>query len=145
MSGEFYEEQAFLIFFLLVYLAIILLEDISISPTRYFDQRLLNFNNYFSSHVDYIFFVKSVYKQQHLRSSIDLDMPKIKPGTLTVGVVRNNLKGRIERFVASDVLAMIKKLGTPTYFLTFSCADQRLEKLTHIIKKLKNLDLMRRN
>ena len=86
-----------------------------------------------------------MYKQQHLRSSIDLDMPKIKPGTLTVGVVRNNLKGRIERFVASDVLAMTKKIGTPTYFLTFSCADQRLEKLTHIIKKLKNLDLMRRN
>ena len=74
-----------------------------------------------------------MYKQQHLRSSIDLDMFKIKPGTLTVGTLRNDLKGRIERFVASDALAKIKKLGAPKYFPTFSCADQRLEKPTHII------------
>ena len=89
-------------------------------------------------------------------------MYKIKPGTLTAGMVKNNLKGTIERFVASDnafsfmssvkgkptywkqflydVMAMVKQLGIPTYFLTLSCADLRLEELPYIINKLNNVD-----
>ena len=68
-----------------------------------------------------------------------------KPGTLTAGMVKNNFKGTIERFVSSDdafsfmisvkatpanwkqflydALAMVKQLGIPTYFLTLSCAE----------------------
>ena len=53
--------------------------DVSIRPTRYFNQRLLNFNQYFASDADYIFlYIKyahisnlhisiSVYEQHHLR------------------------------------------------------------------------------
>ena len=74
-------------------------------------------------------------------------MQKIKPGTLTAGAVKSNFKETIERFVASgnafsfmnsvkrtsaywkqflyDVLAVVKQLGIPTYFLTLSCADLR--------------------
>ena len=37
-----------------------------------------------------------MYKQQHLRSSIDLGMSKIKPGTLTVGTLRNDLKEELK-------------------------------------------------
>ena len=68
-------------------------------------------------------------------------MHKIKPGILKAGTVKNNLKGTIERFVASDyvfsfmssvkgqprswkqffyVLAMVKQLGIPIYLLTLS-------------------------
>ena len=36
--------------------------DIPISPARYFSQRLLNFNQYFASDADYIFFARSVYE-----------------------------------------------------------------------------------
>ena len=72
-------------------------------------------------------------------------MHKIKPGILRAGMVKNNVKGTIERFVASDnafsfmssvkgatayrkqflydVLAMVKQLGIPTYTLTLVCAD----------------------
>ena len=39
-----------------------------------------------------------------------------------------------------DVLAMYKQLGIPTYFLTLSCTDLRLERILYIInKKLNNL------
>ena len=42
-------------------------------------------------------------------------MHKIKPGTLTAGTVKNNFKGTIERFVASDnafsFMSLVK--GTP--------------------------------
>ena len=122
-------------------------QDILISLARYFNQRLLNFNQYFPSDADYIFFVRSVFEQHHLRLSINYTMHKIKAGTLTTGTIKNNFKGIIERFVASDnafslmssvkrtsaywkqflydVLDMVKQLGTPKYFLTFSCADLR--------------------
>ena len=40
-----------------------------------------------------------------------------------------------------DVLAMVKQLGIPTYFLTLSCADLRWEELPYIINKLSNLVL----
>ena len=37
-----------------------------------------------------------------MRSSINFAGKKIKPGTLTAGTVKSNLKGTIERFVAKD-------------------------------------------
>ena len=40
-----------------------------------------------------------------------------------------------------DVLAMVKQLGIPTYFLTLSCADLIWEELPYIINKLNNLGL----
>ena len=48
-------------------------------------------------------------------------MHKIKPGTLAAGMVKNNLKGTIERFVASDnpfsFMSSVKK--TPAYWKHF--------------------------
>ena len=38
-----------------------------------------------------------------------------------------------------EVLAMVKQLGIPKYFLTLSCADLRWEELPYIINKLNNL------
>ena len=40
-----------------------------------------------------------------------------------------------------DVLAMVKQLGLPTFFLTLSCADLRWEELVLIIGKLNNIDI----
>ena len=90
-------------------------------------------------------------------------MHKIKPGTLTAGKVKNNFKAAIERFVASDnafsfmssvkgtpaywkqllfdVLAMVKQLVIPTYFLTLPCADLGWKDFPYIIKKSNNLGL----
>ena len=90
---------------------------------------------------------------------------KIKPGALTagIGMVKNNFKAIIEKFVANDnafsymssvkgtpacrkrffygVIAAVKQLGMPTYFLTLSCADLRWEELSYIVNKLNNLGL----
>ena len=137
--------------------------DIPLSLARYFNQRLLNFNQYFASDADYIFFSRSVYEQHHLRSTINFAMHKIKPGTLTAGPVKSNFRETVERFVASDnafsfmrsvkgtpacrkqflynVLAMVKQLGIPTYFLTLLRADLRSEELPYIINRLNNLGL----
>ena len=66
------------------------------STARYFNQRLLNYNQHFASDVDYIFFTRSVYEQDHLRSSINFTMHKIKPGTLIAGTVKISLKQQLK-------------------------------------------------
>ena len=48
------------------------------------------------------FFARSVYEHHHVRSSINFAIHKIKLGTLTAGMFKNNLKGTIEKFVSSD-------------------------------------------
>ena len=90
-------------------------------------------------------------------------MHKIKPGTLTARTVKNNFKGTIDKlwqvtmhfvFMSSvkgapayckrflyDVLAMVKQLGTLTYFLTLSCPGLRWEEPPYIIKKSSNFRL----
>ena len=129
---NFVKNKYFLISFLKINLAIKL-------------SKVVNFNQHFVSGADYIFFARSVYEQYHLRSSINFAMNKIKPDTITAGTVKSNFKATIESFVARDnafsfmssvkgtpaywkqflydVLAMVKQLGIPTYFLTLSCAD----------------------
>ena len=60
----------------------------------------LNFNQYFASDADYIFFARSVNEKYHLHSSINFTMHKIKP--YTAGTLISNFKGTIERFLARD-------------------------------------------
>ena len=102
LDDEFCEKQAFPYLLPKGKSDYSVLRDIPISPGPYFNQRLLNFNQYFASDADYIFFARSVYEQHHLRSSINFDMHKTKPGALTAETVKNNFNGIIERFVASD-------------------------------------------
>ena len=102
LSDEICEEQAFPYLFPTGKFGCNAPRDIPISPTRYFNQRLLNFNQWFASDADYIFFARSEYEQYHLCSSINFAMHKIKPGTLTAGTVKTNFKGTTERFATSD-------------------------------------------
>ena len=96
-----------------------------------------------------------MYEELHLRSSINFAFHKFKPSTLTVGTVKSNFKGKIERFIADEntftfmssikgtttywkellhvILTMVKQLGTPRHFLTFSCAEQKREELPYIL------------
>ena len=89
-----------------------------------------------------------------MRSSINFAMHKIKPGTLTAQTLTSNFKGNAFPLMSSvkgvptywkqflyDVLAMVKQLGIPTYFLTLSYADLRWEELPYIINKSNNLGL----
>lgn len=44
------------------------------------------------------------------------------------------------RKVKSEVLAMAKQLGIPTFFFTLSCADLRWNEILIIIRKLNKAD-----
>ena len=103
---------------------------------------------------------------QHLKlnSSINIAMQKIKSNNLTAGIFSQNYTETIKSLIANDeafifmntlketpaywkrfqleVLAMIKQLGLPTYFITLSCADLRWHELIEIIYKLNEGDIL---
>ena len=133
---------------------------VNLSLTRYFNQRLLNFTQRFSSNADYIFFAHYILQQTHLFNQINIATKKVK-GNITAGQLQNNFKETVRSFICEDqgfifmksvkgtpaywknflydVLAMVKQLGLPTFFLTLSCADLRWDELANIIGKLNNI------
>ena len=136
---------------------------VQLSPVKYFNQRLLNYKQKFSSDSDYIFFAHSVMQKLNLNSRVNIAMKKVKSGKLTAGMLSRNFKESVKSFVANDeaysfmntikgipaywkrflfeVLAMVKQLGLPTFFMTLSCADLRWNELVSIISKLNGLNL----
>ena len=107
-----------------------------LTPTRYFNQRLLNFSQTFASNSDYIFFEQSVLQQKNLNDQINIAMKKVT-GQLTAGMFAHYDES-VKRFVSNDqsflfmnqikgtpacwkkfqreVLTMVKQLGCPTFF-----------------------------
>ena len=85
-------------------------------------------------------------------------MRKVSCSTLTARMLSKRFKETVNQFIARDnkhkvmnaikgtlaywekflheVLAMMKQLGIPTFFLTLSCADVRWNELISIISKL---------
>ena len=136
--------------------------DIPLTLTRYFNQRLLNYSQRFSSNSDYIFFAQMITQQEKIMSRINIAMKKVK-GNLTAGEFRNNYDDIVTsllrdkdafKFLSevkgspaywknflNQVLAMVRQLGLPTFFLTLSCADLRWDELVEIICRLENRDL----
>ena len=137
--------------------------EMPLSPSRCFNQRLLNYSRKFTSDSNHIFFSHSVLQKLQLNSQIDIIMRKVAFGTLTAGMVSKNFKENVKKFIARDkgysfmnvikgapaywkkflygVLAMVKQLVMPTFFLTLSCADLRWNELISIISKLNGLNI----
>ena len=85
-------------------------------------------------------------------------MKKVCTTQLTAGMLSNNFSETVKSFIAKDegfnfmnsvkgtpaywkkflfeVLAMVKQLGLPTFFMTLSCADLRWNELLAIISRL---------
>ena len=143
--------------------------DVKLSPGKYFNQRLLNYKQTFASCSDYIFFVQFVLQQLKLQNQINIAV-KMVSGNLTAGMLSRNFKQTVQSLISSDqcflfmncikgtpaywkrfqseVLAMIRQLGCPTFFLTLSCADLQWNELIRIIstmngKPLNNEDVER--
>ena len=136
--------------------------SVTVTPTKYFNQRLLNYTQRFSSCADYIFFAHYVTQQINLFNQMNVATRKVQ-GQLTAGQLNNDYKETVKSFISEDqgyqfmnsvkgtpaywkhflcdVLAMVKQLGLPTYFLTLSCADLRWNELLTIIAKLNNVEL----
>ncbi|XP_057316777.1 uncharacterized protein LOC130657796 [Hydractinia symbiolongicarpus] len=137
--------------------------DIKLSPTKYFNQRLLNYKQKFASNSDYIFYVLSTLQQLNMSSQINIAVKKVKTDSLTAGMLSKNFSETVQSCIAEDkgfqfmspikgtpaywkrflseVPAMVKQLGLPTFFMTLSCADLRWNELISIIAKLNSENL----
>ena len=132
---------------------------ISFSLVKYFNQRLLNYNQKFASDTDYIFFARNILQNLSLKEQINIAMWKVSGVSLNAGILSNSCfnetvkqwvaNNRAFRFMGSvkgtpsywkkfkaEVLAMGKQLGVPTFFFTLSCADLRWKEFLEIIQKL---------
>ena len=115
---------------------------------KYFQQRLLNVDGRFSKNLEYIFCAQYISDIQQIQSDANLAIRLSRGRTLngqniTAGVLRDpaalqqlirteqaykflkNVRGSPSYWQGElyDVLAMLKSLGIPTWFLTLSAAD----------------------
>ena len=115
----------------------------------------------FAAESDYIFFARNILNVS-LQQQINIAMRNVT-GVLNAGNFKSvKFREILKDFLASDqafsfmntiigtlaywkrfkseVLAMVKQLGTPTFFLSLSCADLRWNEALTIITKLNEAD-----
>ena len=92
--------------------------EVKLSPSKYFNQRLLNYTQKFACDSDYIFFAHQVLQQLNLRSKINIAMKKVACKNVNAGMLSENFQETVQDFIANDnaykFMTTIK--GTPAYW-----------------------------
>ncbi|XP_072015048.1 uncharacterized protein [Amphiura filiformis] len=132
-----------------------------VSPCRYFNARLFSSDNRFASDPQYIFFAQYATELNQIMSKISIAMRQghtkttngrdITPPMLTNPAQVKQLLHRDDgyRYMAQirgtpaywertlkDLFAMIRQIGIPTWFVTFSAADRRWCEIDNAIREL---------
>ncbi|XP_076838347.1 uncharacterized protein LOC143483367 [Brachyhypopomus gauderio] len=134
-----------------------------VTPSRYFNARLLSVDNRFAIDSNYIFFAQFVTEMHLATSSMSIQLRKGKPITrdgrkITVKMLQD--KHEVDRLIRNkdatrfmqplrgtpaywektlrDLFAMLRQLGTPTFFCTFSAAEMRWPEVIQTIKAQQN-------
>ena len=124
---------------------------------KYFDARLLNYSRRFATNPEYLFFAQFIIEQKKVSDSINIALKKVHGQSVTASQLRNNLE-RLTNLICQDqaylflrqipgtapywqtfmyeVIAMVKQLGIPTWFMTLSCADLRWPELFQILSRI---------
>ena len=132
--------------------------DIKLSPIKYFNARLLHYSGKFATNPEYLFFAQFIMEQKKISDSINVALKKIHGQSVTASQVKSNsqafqnllLQDQAYLFLRQipgsppywqkfmyEVVAMVKQLGIPTWFMTHSCADLRWPELFQIIARTK--------
>ena len=128
-----------------------------ITYRKYFNQRLLDVDGRFARDMDYLFVAQYIVESKQILDDGNNFIWRQKPGRrpLTVSQVRSQeslnefiQKDKAYRFMKNvrgsppyyqrtfyDLLAMIRQLGTPTWFLTLSAADMKWPDVIKTIAK----------
>ena len=163
MNDKHCEEMAFPTLFPTGKYGFHVVRQVPLSPVKYFNARLLNYTGRFAMNPEYLFLAQFVVEQKKVLDSISIALRKSRGNSLTASEIRNmntshlrnlifsdqayifmkNIKGSPaywQRFMY-DVLAMIKQLGPPSWWMTFSCADLRWNEIYKILSKLQGKKL----
>ena len=136
--------------------------EIKLSPVKYFNARLLHHSGRFATNSEYLFFAQFIIEQKKVSDSINIALKKIHGQPLTASQIRSNPQG-LQNLICQDqaylflrqipgtppywqkfmyeVIAMVKQLGIPTWFMTLSCADLRWPELFQIIARTQGKNL----
>lgn len=100
---------------------------VKITPLDYFQYRILGTDTRFQR-TDYLFYALSMFEYYRVKSSIAACAKKIEGQDGQVEDVHLNLRNlrgssAYWRTALNDLIAQIRCLGPPTYFVTFSCND----------------------
>ena len=159
LNDEYYEELSFPHLFPTGKFGYKVRRKVTLSPVKYFNQRLLNYSQKFASDTDYIFFACNILQCLSLNEQINIVMRKVSGVSLNAGVLNNScFNEAVKQWVSNDqgfrfmssikgtpsywkkfkseVLAKVKQLGVPTFFLTLSCVDLRWKEFLEIKQKL---------
>ena len=132
--------------------------DTKLSPIKYFNARLLHYSGKFATNPEYLFFAQFIMEQKKIFDSINIALKKVHGQSVTASQVKSNtpdfqnllMQDQAYLFLRQipgsppywqkfmyEVVAMVKQLGIPTWFMTLSCADLRWPELFQIIAKTK--------
>lgn len=127
---------------------------VKLSPIKYLNARLLHYSGRFATNPEYLFFAQFIIEQKKVSDNINIDLKKVHGQSVTASQVGSNtqiLQNLISQDQAylflrqtpgspphwqkflNEVVAMVKQLGIPTWFMTLSCADLRWPELFQII------------
>ena len=113
----------------------------------------------FASEADYIFYTLPVTQQLKQSSQINITLKKFCTGHVTAGMLSRNFTETVKSFKQKmmhtsswviskaqlligkknlfEVLAMVKQVGLPTFFMNLICVDLRWDELISIIASLR--------
>ena len=136
--------------------------EIMLSPVKYFNARLLHYSGRFATNPEYLFFAQFIIEQKKVSDSINIALKKVHGHSVTAAQLRSNPQG-LQNLICQDqaylflrqipgtppywqkfmyeVVAMVKQLGIPTWFMTLSCADLRWPDLFQIIAKMQGKEM----
>ena len=162
MSDKHCEELAFPVLFPKGRFGYTAERTVNLSPTKYFNAHLLHYTGRFAMNPEYLFFAQFIIEQKKVSDSINIALTKVHGQSLTASHLRSNAQS-LENLVYQDqaylflrqipgtppywqrfmyeVVAMVKQLGIPTWFMTLSCADLRWPELFQIIGRTQGLNL----
>ena len=137
--------------------------DVELSPVKYFNARLIHHSARFATNPEYPFFAQFIIEQKKVSDSINIALKKIHGQTLTASQIRSIDAQNLQNLICQDqaylflrqipgsppywqrfmyeVIAMVKQLGIPTWFMTLSCADLRWPELFQIIARTQGKNL----
>ena len=132
---------------------------VKVSPSIYFNVRLFSADTRFAVDQSYLFFAQFATETHIATNSMSIQMRKSKPITRNGRVVSNRMlqdKDEVEKLFSNrdatrfmrplrgtpaywekalkDLHAMVRQLGKPTFFLTFSAAEMRWPEVIEAIK-----------
>ncbi|XP_078791854.1 uncharacterized protein LOC144986979 isoform X2 [Oryzias latipes] len=111
---------------------------IKVTPSGYFKARLFNTDDRFARDPTYLFFAQFV-TEIHLANSSMMDKQEVERLVRNKDAIRfmQPLRGTPAYWhkTTRDLYAMIRQLGTPTFFCTFSAAEMRWPEVITAVKR----------